>query len=502
MKLREFIVFNFFTVCRTATIGCRIFFSTFMATLLLSSLTAYADNTDDLILALINKGVLTEEEGVPLLINQSPINESTTRTKAKVKSEVTISYADGISFQTANQASLVALNGRVQFDNRYYGGKDAQNIDTFDIRRAYLTLRGKIHKDYDFNVTADFTQQNNQLDQAYFGVNWFDQAKLKVGQFDMPFGLEHLTSDLFLEFQERSFNDYLTPGKERGVMVHGAPVKVYYGLAASTGRGKNANNQDGQVEDLDLIARVSTNLADVFSINDAVYHIGVDYSNGDVSPNQATGSSQLTAGGFVATSLTTEGRGIKFFTPGKFSNVITDNAIERTRYGLEGAYANGPFKIQSEGFKQNYFGVNNANAPFEKNLSAWYISVYWMLTGENLAATYQPNGTWGRVTPKHNFSPTSLGAGAWGIGLRYSEFNADDFDVGNGPGEITIGSSTTHAQAWTAGLRWLLTSQTHLVANYVTTHFDQPIDVKNNAGMKIASTNRENALTVRAQIDF
>lgn len=477
---------------------CGIFFGIFITGISLSTLIVSADTTDDLVLALINKGVLTEEEGAPLLKNHSH-NQPT----AKVKNEVTTSYADGITFQTTDQANLLAINGRVQFDSRHYGGKDEQNTDTFDIRRAYLTARGKIHKDYDFNVTADFTQQNNVLDQAYLGINWFSQAKLRVGQFDMPFGLEHLTSDLFLEFQERSFNDYLTLGKERGVMLHGAPIKgVYYDLAASTGRGKNVNNQDGQIEDLDVIARVSTNLAEAFGKNDAVYHVGVDYSNGDVSPNQATGSSQLTAGGFTAPSLTTEGRGIKFFTPGKFSTVLTNNPIERTRYGLEGAYAKGSLKIQSEGFKQNYSGVNNANIAFDKDLSAWYVSAFWMLTGEDLAATYQQNGTWGRVTPKHDFSPTSVGAGAWGIGLRYSEFYADDFHVGNGPGEITAGNATTHAQAWTAGVRWMVNSHTHLVANYVSTHFADSLDVKNSAGVKVGTTNHENAITLRAQMDF
>lgn len=494
-------MFNLYFAGQTATFGCRIFLSASAVVMFLSSLPAQADTTDDLVLALINKGVLTEEEGAPLLKKQH-----ISQAKAKVKNEVTASYADGVTFQTVDQANLVALNGRVQLDSRYYGGKDAQNIDTLDIRRAYLTLRGKIHKDYDFNVTADFTQQNNQLDQAYFGANWFDLVKLRVGQFDMPFGLEHLTSDLYFEFQERSFSDYLTPGKERGVMLHGAPVKgIYYGLAASTGRGKNVGNQDSRAESLDIIARVSANLAEVFDSSNDVYHVGVDYSNGDVSANQATGSSQLTAGGFTAPSLITEGRGIKFFTPGKFSNALTDNEIERTRYGLEGAYARGAFKLQSEWLKQRYSGINNADTPFDKDLSAWYVSAYWMLTGESLAATYQPNGTWGRVTPKHDFSPAGFGngaIGAWGIGLRYSEFDASDFGVGSGPGEVALGASTTRAQSWTAGLRWMLNANTHLVANYVLTEFSEPLDVKNAAGAKVGTTNQEKALTVRAQIDF
>ena len=497
-------MFNFYGSQPTATKCCRFFLSILATTLLLNAAIVKADTSDDLAVMPLNKSELTEAVNANSQKNQS-LNLNLA--KEKSKNAVTAFYADGITLQTADKENMLAINGRVQFDSRHFGGKAAQNTDAFNIRRAYLTARGTIKKDYDFNVTADFTQQTNVLDLAYFGINWFNQAKIRVGQFDMPFGLQHLTSDLFLEFQERSFNDYLSPGKERGVMLHGAPIKgVYYNLAASTGRGKNVGNQDNNIDDLDMIARLSTNLAEVFGQNNSVFHIGVDYANGDVSPNQAAGSSQLTAGGFTAPNLSTEGRGLAFFTPGKFSTAFTNNPIERTRYGLEAAYASGPFQIQSERFKQNYTGINSANIAFDKDLTAWYISAFWMITGENLPATYQPNGTWGRVTPKHDFLPTgtdtSFGTGAWGIGLRYSEFNADDFDAGNGPGEITAGNATTHAQAWTAGVRWMLNSHTHLVANYVTTHFDDSLNIKNSAGHIVGSTHHENALTFRAQVDF
>lgn len=467
-----------------------------IAVLTLAPTLVIADQTDDLVMALMAKGVLTEEEGTPLLRQK-------VTTPAKAKTEINAAYSDGIIWQTADQANMVGLNGRVQLDSRHYAGKDAQNTDTFDIRRAYITVRGKVSTYYDFNVTADLSQSGNQLDQAYFGVNWWSAAKLRVGQFDMPFGFEHLTSDLNLEFLERSFNDAFAPGKERGVMLHGSPVTgVYYGLAVSTGRGKNASNQDSQVDGVDTIARLTTNLAEVLGVQDTVYHLGVDYSKGDVSPNQATGSATLAAGGFTASSITTEAKGIKFFTPGKFSSALTDNPIDRTRYGLEAAYAKGPFKIQTEWTKQNYDGVNSSNVAFNKDMAAWYISTYWLLTGESVAGSYQQNGTWGRITPKHDFAPGKDGWGALGVSLRYSAFDADDFDSGSGSGAITAGAATTKATAWTAGVRWMLTSHAQLLADYVTTRFDQPLDIKNDAGAKIGATSRENAVTVRAQIDF
>jgi phosphate-selective porin OprO/OprP len=440
--------------------------------------------------------------------------------KKSNSNEIKASFKDGIGFESADHANAISMNGRIQEDYRAYGKNDSQTPNTTDLRRAYLTVKGKIYNDYDFNVTGDFAQGNtkdgnstNQLDVAYFGINWWDQAKFRFGQFDMPFGLEHLTSDLFIDFQERGLTDLLVPGKERGAMIHGAPIKgMYYGLAVSTGRGKNETNLDRQVDGLDTIARVTANFAEMMGNPDAVYHLGLDYSTGKLSQNQGTGSGALAAGGFSAVSGTTEARGVKFFTPTGFSKALTDNDVERTRYGIEGAAAFGPVKFQSEYFKHNYNGKDSSNVSFDKDLDAWYASVSWMVTGESFASTYK-DGTWGRMRPKNDFVHPSagFGLGAWELSLRYSKFDANDFALGSGAGAVkaavnTAGSattgSTTKADAWTAGVQWIINPNTRLMANYIRTSFDDKLNVVNDKGNKVGTTDGENAVTVRAQFDF
>lgn len=472
--------------------------------MLLAGQNALADSNDDLIQALMAKGVLTEEEGSQLLKGRDA-------EKAKKKDEIKAVFKDGIGFESADHANAISVNGRVQEDYRSFGHSDAQTPDTTDLRRAYLTVKGKIYNDYDFNVTGDFAQgqtkdgnSTSQLDVAYFGINWWDQAKFRFGQFDMPFGLEHLTSDLFIDFQERALTDALVPGKERGAMIHGAPFKgVYYGLAASTGRGKNETNLDKEVDGVDVIGRVTANFAEMMDNKDAVYHVGFDFSNGELSQNQGTANGTLAAGAFTAPSLSTEGRGIKFFTPGKFSTGLTNRDVERTRYGLEGAVAYGPVKFQSEYFKHNYDGKSSTGVSFDKDLDAWYAAVSWMITGESFASTYK-DGTWGRMKPKNDFihPNASFGLGAWELSLRYSRFDAGDFRVGSGPGAITAGSSTTRADSWTAGVQWILNPNTRLMANYIRTNFDDALNVTNDAGTKVGTTDKEDAFTVRAQFDF
>jgi phosphate-selective porin OprO and OprP len=463
-----------------------------------------ADSTDDLVQTLMAKGVLTEEEGAQLLKGRDS-------EKAKKKDEIKAVFKDGIGFESGDKANAISINGRVQEDYRTYGQENEQDADTTDLRRAYLGVKGRLYNDYDFNVTGDFAQGNtkdgnstNQLDVAYFGINWWDQAKFRFGQFDMPFGLEHLTSDLFIDFQERGLTDALVPGKERGGMIHGAPIKgTYYGLAVSTGRGKNETNKDKEVDGLDTIGRVTANFAEMMGNPDAVYHVGLDFSRGNLSQNQGTGNGTLAAGAFTAPSVTTEGRGITFFTPGKFSTALTNNDVERTRYGVEGAVAYGPVKFQSEYFKHNYDGTSSSGVHFDKDMDAWYAAVSWMVTGETFASTYK-DGTWGRMKPNSDFihPNASYGPGAWELSLRYSKFDANDFGVGSGPGAITAGASTTEANAWTAGVQWIINPNTRLIANYITTKFDDPLDVKNDDGTKDSTTDKEDAFTVRAQFDF
>ena len=496
---------------------------------------AMADTTDDLLQALIAKGVLTEEEAAPLLKGR----EAEINKKAQDKnSEIKASFKDGIGFESGDHQNAISVNGRIQADYHTYGQANAQNTDTFDVRRAYLTVKGKFYSDYEFNVTADFGQgqttacpvgtactATNQLDVAYFGINWWESARLRFGQIDMPFGMEHLTSDLFTDFTERGLTEALVPGKERGAEVFGTPAKgVWYGLALSTGRGKNVNNADNQVDGLDVIGRATVNLADIFNQQGVVYHVGADFSHGNVSADQATNSGVLATNSFLVgqgnAKSQTEGRGITFFSPGSL-NMAPGADVERTRMGLEAAIGYGPFKVQSEWMRHDYNGVSlstptgSTSHNFDKNVSAWYVSANWILTGESYVDTYK-EGVWGRIHPKNEFVHPSAGEGigAWVVGIRFDQYNADDFAFGTGagavskisttPGAIGNGISTPDgAHAWTAGVTWILNPNLRFQANYIDTKFENGyVAFKDDQGNVKGITNGEKAVTLRGTFDF
>lgn len=460
--------------------------------MLAGSMSAMADSTDDIVNALVAKGVLTEEEGDLLLKGRAGEKEAA---EAKKKDAVAVKFKDGISFESADGNNKMSVNGRIQLDYRNYDweeqestGTNPNDADTFDIRRAYLGAKGTFFKYYDWEVTADFAAQSNasHLDVAYMNIKWWKPAQFQFGQFKMPFSLEERTSSRFIDFQERSFvnNSSLTPGKERGVMLHGTPFTgVNYAIAYSNGQGKNTNETDIREDSKDIILHADTNLAEIMGMQNTVIHLGASYSNGDL-PSAAVASQR------------TEGRGAQFFSAGAFTFPGNDNSMERTRTGLEGAFTYGPVKLQGEWAKASFEGDSAGNVSYDRDIKAWYAEALWLITGESYADAYK-GGKFDRIRPKADFNPGSGNWGAWEAGLRFSRFDASDFQATNAAGTGVLNAGLTNeADSWTAGLKWIPNPNTRFLLNYVSTDFEDDVTINN------VTEDGEKALMMRAQFDF
>ena len=486
---------------------------------------AEADALDRLIDKLKEKGVISEDEyndvidiregekAVARKRKQAQAEKETLAEERK-KTEMDGSFNDGIRWESADSTNALSIGGRIQLDYRNFSGDDALIANTFDMRRAYLTVQGRLWDYYTFDVTGDFAgltgsnsiattttcsadpctssnitsttrtdlRQTSHLDVAWFNVGWWKSAQFRFGQFKMPMSIEEQTSSRFIDFQERSIVNAYVPAKERGAMVHGNPATgLFYGVAVSTGQGKNNNENDPTVDGTDFIGRVGVNIAEMTGQKNAVYHLATAYSTGKIAVSA------------VPTGRT-EGRGNNFFSAAAF----TGSDVERTRTGLEAAVALGPVKFQTEYLQAKYSGksAGASGANYDRGIDAWYASVNWLISGENYADSYR-NGAFGRIRPKNNFSPKESGWGAWELGLRYTNFDASDFKTSNAPGTGVISSSVTNkANAYTLGLKWLPTPNTRFLLNYVQTNFDTPITVNTK------KAEDEKAVTFRAQFDF
>jgi phosphate-selective porin OprO and OprP len=454
------------------------------AILLMVGQVALADSTTDIVDALVSKGVLTEEEGK--LISKGH--------ESKKKAEGTVTFKDGFKINSGDGKSNMSINGRIQLDSRHYQDTSgataatANIADTFDVRRAYLGAKGTFKKYYDWEVTADFAAQSNSshLDVAYFNVNYFEKkAMFQFGQFKMPYSLEERTSSRFIDFQERSFvnNTSLTPAKERGFMIHGTPFTgVNYGLAFSTGQGKNTNETDQREDGKDIIVHLDTNFAEIMGNKEAIYHVGGSYGIGDLAPA-------------VQGAQRSEARGAEFFS----TVAPNGTTMERKRFNLETALAYGPVKLQGEYGRATFEGQNAASVSYNKDMSAYYAEALWLVTGEKYADSFK-GGKFDRITPKNNFNPDFSSLGAIELGIRYSEFDAGDIKLAaasdaNTP--ILAANKTNKADSLVLGIKWIPDPNARFLLNYVHTDYDT--DVLWATGKTVG---KEKAITMRAQYDF
>ncbi|HPV32698.1 MAG TPA: porin, partial [Methylotenera sp.] len=261
-------------------------------------------------------------------------------------------------------------------------------------------------------------------------------------------------------------------------------------------RGQNANDTSIDADGKSVTGRATVNIAELMDQKDAVYHLGAAYS--DTSDNHDVN----------AFAIRTEGRGSNIFqstAPGAVG--ATNKGYDLKRTGLEGAVAYGPVKFQTEWIKAEFEPDGNnrlvAGAPVgqEKDITAWYAAVNWMITGESYADVYKGGLFGGRMKPKNNFDPKAgkWGAGAWEIGARYSKLDASDFSLGAETADVFNGTNENgkfnEADAWTLGLKWIPSPNVRFLANYVTTDMDC---VKGF----VCTEDKEKAVNLRAQIDF
>lgn len=468
-------------------------YAAFAAALLSASAVpaAAAGVMEDLLEKLRARGVLTQSEYEQLRRAEGVKAE---KEKAAEASRLTGRFRDGFSLQSGDGQHAIALNGRLHADFRAFSedsgsaaAANAGSADTFDVRRAYLGLNGKLYQDWTFQVNADLAAAPGgiQLDVAWLNYGRFAPAQIRVGQFKMPFSLEDFTSSSVIDFQERGLLNALVPNKERGIMVHGTPLTgVNYGLALSNGQGKNANEPNAAVDDKDVIGRLSANFAEMVGSKGTVVHLGGGFTSGKL-PVAAAPSGR------------TEARGLTFFTPAAFTGTggAGVQEMKRERTGAEALLAWRQFKLQGEWVKVDFSGTSNAGVAFDRGIDSSYLSFNWLLTGESYADAYGA-GVLRPIRPNRVFR-TGGGWGAWDVGVRYSRWNAGDFSAANPAGTGVLAAGMTNkVDAWTLGLKWIPNPAMRVYLNFVKTTFDTPVAVLSG------TTSDEKAITMRAAFSF
>ncbi len=507
---------------------------------------AMADTTDDIVNALIAKGVLTEEEGALLQKGRSGEKEAAEKKK---KEGVAAKIKDGaISWESGDGKNSVALTGRLHFDGRQSNldfpsgianssDKDtATAADQFEIRRARIGIKGKFANHFKYEAVTNLVGSAPTIDVAYMDFAKYDKANVRFGKFKQPFNLEENTSSNNIDFMERSYVNQIAPAKKLGAMVFGevTPGVTY---AGSTFQFNDTEN-DYKSEDLSYAARATVNFAEIMGDKDSIYHVGLSGFDNSYSVRGTTSSSNNggtdTSGSFLAFRSGNRGLGNIFRaqiegsdTGSNFQSATSDSTskVRSDAYGLEGIFAKGPFKIQAEYANADYKANWQNRAKMDLDTKVWYAEAMWLITGEKYADSYK-KGAFGAIKPKNDFDlDGGSGWGAWEVGFRVEGYDVDNGNIRGGGGgsrfqgnlscdtgssETSTGGSSQNgatetncqsgAKTYTAGLKWILNPNVMFKLNYSHTKFDYKFDHYDVGGTKYLKD--EDLVSFRGQWAF
>ena len=381
----------------------------------------------------------------------------------------------------------LCIGGLLQADYRYfkYDNEDPDK-NGFDLRRVRMLLKGAMlnHFDYKFEYEFEGAGSRRLLD-AYVDANFLNDASFRIGQFKVPYGFEWFTKDKNLVFAERSMGVFLTPGRDLGLMAHGSLWQdaLNYGVGLFNGDGFD-DATTGDEDSPEWVGRLVVSPFKKWRYPGLEhFQLGGSFSYSKIDPTNVNANVKTTG-------LTT------FFdiaSSAKF-NIIRD-ADERTRFGAEFGWTYGPLLLSGEYFQLNFKDVVTSEDCFDVKLEDYYVSLLWMLTGEEPVIR---NGILQPIQPRKSIWED--GWGGLGLALRYAVFDADNsvYDT-----VIIPGNSVAEASAFSVALNWYLDPFVKIILDYTKTDFDQPLLIARDpiSGTAIYSES-EDVITTRFQFGF
>jgi phosphate-selective porin len=240
---------------------------------------------------------------------------------------------------------------------------------TFYITRARVGLKGKVSHYIDYEFERDLRQtvgadhEWHPWKDNYVSVRLLPLLQMQIGKFKIPFGMEaNLPEDRLDYAFESRMSDTLSPGRERGVMLHGRVLKTgrleyQVGVFRHDGEGSAIHGQP--TGNRTLAARLTGEPLRSFKpLPKTLRHLylGVAATRGQMID------------------------GLNGISGQTFSNFIYFDHVyvrgDRTRIGTEFAWTEGPVSIKAEYIhmseERTNQGIRGEDLP-DKISRGWYV---------------------------------------------------------------------------------------------------------------------------------
>jgi phosphate-selective porin OprO/OprP len=423
---------------------------------------------------LIQNGVITQEQYDELktLAQEEEARESSEKPK------VVAGYNKGFYIETTDKKHKLKFDGRFQGDFKAYLGEHPDDASFF-IRRARLCSSGTLYNYYDFRVEAEFARGSTRLNDGFMNIHYWPEAQLMFGQFKVPYSMEELHSDNWIDFVERSLANKIAPSRDVGAMIHGglADELLYYQAGIFNGYKLN------QVVDVDGGKDGSLRLVLApFKKSSRWFVEGLRLGGSITYGNEELKNDDWWNSGDWSTAA-----GTKYL-------VMADGVFQdgtRTRIGAELYWDWGSLALKAEYMNVDFEGLQVGTLINDYDVEGAYISLDYWLTGEKHA---YKKGAPARVVPIENFELGGSGWGAFQIGARYEFVEADEGLLDQGYVDAT--QYTDRADGFTIGLNWYPNEMIRLMLNYYHVKFEDDILV---SGQRIDD---EDVILTRLQAVF
>lgn len=384
---------------------------------------------------------------------------------------------EGFAVKSADGAFVFKFRALLQVDGLFFGGdQGGADRDTFQVTRARPIFEATAWKIFDFRFMPEFGAGATSIQDAYVEARLAPAAKLRVGKFRPPVGLERLQSAADLTFVARALPTNLVPNRDIGVQLAGdlASGRVGYAVGLFNGTADGAS-ADGEVGgDPETAARLFLRpFAARGGDPGPDFGLGLAATYGDESGTPAaTGLPRYRSSGqqtFFA-----------YRSDGTAAGTATA-AGRRFRLAPQGWFYAGPFGALAEWTRARQEVARDGET---RTLSheSWQLTLSWVATGERASYT--------GVRPDRPFQIGGPGRGAVILSLRVHALaiDRDAFPVFAAPER-----SAREAMAIGVGVSWDLARRIRLMLDGERTEFT-------GGAAQGADRESENALFLRCQV--
>lgn len=329
--------------------------------------------------------------------------------------------------------------------------------DGTNFRRARLGVEGKAFGDWDYGFLYDFggsgVEGGGVINQAWVQYSGLPFAKLRIGAFAPPAGMDDQTSTNGMPFLERAAVSELVRGLAAADARTG--VAAYMGgerWTASAAVTGNAVGASGFDEQLGFVGRAA-----VLPWKGAhgLIHLGINTSQ--IVHPAATGPDVAPGGAATPVRLRerpeTRVEGVRLVDTGAI------DARRVSAWGLEAAAQYRAFHVQSEYFA---IGVDRrASALANPDFSGWYVQGAWTLTGQPRRYA-MASATFDAPKVDRPFSLKARSWGVWELAARFSDLDLNDGAVRGG-----------EQQVLSLGLNWYPNNAVRFMANFQDVEVDR-----------------------------